>query len=91
MTELSRDCWFLTIVIRDCHQPRFEDMVAAVSEEPVPNNAFGIPLPPELNTSFDTVIIIDGLPIAPVSKFEKLVNLIRKAFLRSGNSSSGSD
>jgi hypothetical protein len=57
-------------------------MVAVVSNEPE-TNPFGVPLPPDLLTSFDSVIVIDGLPIAPVAKFEKLVNLIRKTFLRS--------
>lgn len=57
-------------------------MVAAVAVS-APPNSFGLTPPDDLNTDFSNVIVVDGLPVAPVAKYEKLVSLIRKTFSKS--------
>jgi translation initiation factor 3 subunit B len=35
---------------------------------------------PQLDTSFKQTIVVDGLPVVPEEKHEKLLNLLRKFF-----------
>ena len=39
---------------------------------------------PQVNTSFGHTIIVDGLPVVPGEKLEKLTNVVRKFFMQVG-------
>ena len=45
---------------------------------------------PQVDTSFKQVIIVDGLPMVPTEKREKLVNVVRKVFSQVGTIVDGS-
>ena len=44
---------------------------------------------PQLDTSFKQTIVVDGLPVVPKEKHEKLANVVRKFFSQAGSPPGG--
>lgn len=61
-------------------RPRIARHAAAMPDDGPDEEVDDLEEEPQLDTSFKQTIVVDGLPVVPEEKHEKLLNLLRKFF-----------